>query len=244
MRRVLAAAALALMGAASAAEDAARYEVRGLVEPHHEATLSAEIAARVAAMPLQEGERFGTDDLLVRLDCSLYEAHQAAATADLEKARRKLANDRQLAELGSIGDLEVALAEAEVARARAELRHRRVYVERCTVRAPFPGRVVERAVEPHEGVAPGDPLLSILDDRDLRLRVIVPSAWLGWLRPGVSGEALVDETGARHAVTVERLGARIDAVSQSLPVTVRIDAPPDAVLAGMSATVRFTPPGE
>ena len=58
----------------------------------------------------------------------------------------------------------------------------RVTVSKCTLNAPFSGRIARLYAEPHAFVSPGKPLMEILDSRRLELQMIVPSRWLTWLK--------------------------------------------------------------
>ena len=227
-------------------------QVRALLKPRAEATISGEIAARIVSMPFRDGQAFKAGEVLVGFDCALYRATADRAAAALQGTEKKLDNDRRLAAGNAIGKLEVELSEAEVAKARAELRGARVQTDRCAIRAPFAGRVVAVRAHAHEFVSPGKELLDIVDDGPLEVEVIVPSSWLVWLKPGLRFELVVDETGSRLEVPVTKLGARVDAVSQTVKAwgaipsgaipSGAIQGPSAALLAGMSGTATFAVP--
>lgn len=231
-------------GEPAAAQAVGDFQVRTLLQPRHEAVLSAELAGRIEHMPLREGDRFNAGDLLVAFDCALYRAELAAAGADRLAAQKRLENNRQLAALNSIGALEVELAAAEADKAAAEVRIRQIRVDRCRVQAPYAGRVVATKVNEGESVAPGDEILEILDDRSLELKLLVPSPWLSWLKPGTRFSLVIDETGREYPAEVTRLGARIDPVSQTVPVTAQVRRRAPELMAGMSGTARFEAPSE
>lgn len=242
---ILAATPAALLSARPAgAADADVLDSRVLVTPRREAVLSAELAGRILRMPVEEAGRFAEGDELVAFACDLHRAALAEEQASESAARATLENRRELAELRSTGTLDVALAEAEARRTAARVAMQRGMVERCVLRAPFHGRVVERLGKPFESVAAGTPLLSILDDSELELEMVVPSAWLAWLRPGDAFDVRIDETGSTHTAVVRTIGARIDAVSQAVAVRGAFDARPEDLLAGMSGTALFRPSAE
>lgn len=244
LRRVILAAlaGLLLMGGPAAAQQDG-LSARGLLVAAREAVLSADIAGRLTAMPVRAGESFTQGDTLAAFDCRLYEARLAEARGRLASARADLASKQKLRQLGSVGDLEVAVSEGAVRERQGAVDAAAFLVDRCTVTAPWAGRVVERKARPQESVEAGAPLLEVLDDTALEIDVIVPSPWLAWLRPGHSLAFAVDETGTEHAAEVVRLGARVDPVSQSVTVRARLTAPPAGLVAGMSGLARFTPPG-
>lgn len=237
------AAVLALaLAAASGTAQAQAFEARGVVQPEREATLSAEIAGRIVDMRHGPGDRFREGETLVRLDCRFYEARLAQGHAGRDAARAQLDSDREMARLRAIGELDVARSEANLRAAEAEVTLRRIDAQRCVLPAPYAGRVVERRAQPHETVSAGAPLLEIVDDRSLRIRAIVPSAALAWLRPGMVFRFTLDETGETRPARVRELGARVDPVSQTVPMIATFERPPEGLVAGMSGTARFDPP--
>lgn len=214
-------------------------EARGVLRARDQALLSSELAGRIVEMPFAEGQAFAKGDVLVRFDCSAYQAQLRAAEAAGQAAREELMHNRQLASLNSVGRFEVARAEAHLAEAQAQAQVQQVQVRRCALGAPFDGRVVARKVQPHESVAAGVPLLDIVDNRTLEIHLLVPSRWLGTLKPGDSFDFVPDETGQTLRAEVKRLGARIDEGSQTLLLIGALPAEAKGLLAGMSGTAHF-----
>jgi len=86
-------------------------------------------------------------------------------------------------------------------------------------------------------------LLEILDDSALELDFIVPSKWLVWLKSNQSFQVAIDETGKTYPAKVQRIGARVDPVSQSIKLSAVIDGKFSELVAGMSGRVLMAPPG-
>lgn len=217
-------------------------EVRGVLRARFQAVLASELAGRVTEIPFAEGQSFSKGDVLVRFDCSAYQAQANASGAAVRAAREELRNKQQLAALNSVGRFEVALAEARQSQAQAESQVYQVQVQRCQVKAPFDGQVVVRRVQAHESVASGTPLLEIVDNRSLEIHLLVPSRWLGKLKPDQAFSFVPDETGMPINAVVKRLGARIDEGSQTLLLIGSVPANTQGLLAGMSGTAHFAEP--
>ena len=83
----------------------------------------------------------------------------------------------------------------------------------------------------------------ILDDGELEIELIVPSAWLTWLSSGSGFSLRVDETGREYDAEIARIGAAADPVSQTVRLEARFRKHPTDVLAGMSGTARFEAAG-
>ncbi|WFC60993.1 efflux RND transporter periplasmic adaptor subunit [Pseudomonas sp. REST10] len=218
----------------------AERQVRGVLRARDQAVLSSELPGRIVEMPFADGEAFAKGDVLVRFDCSAYQAQLNAAQAAARATREELSHKKQLAALNSVGRFEVALAEARQAQAQAEAQVYQVQVKRCSVSAPFAGRVVQRRAQPHESVANGAPLLDVVDNGTLEIYLLIPSSWLSRVQPGQRFDFTPDETGEPLEARVKRLGARIDEGSQTLLLIGSLPEKADGLLSGMSGSARFT----
>ena len=219
-------------------------EIRAQLTPRRYTTLAAEIGAKVNRLPVAEGARFNAGEVLIAFDCSLQQAQFQKARASLGAAEKTAVANRRLAELNSVGQLELDVSEAEVAKARAEVAANTAVLSKCSVAAPFAGRVAEQKVREQQYAQPGQALLEILDDSALELEFIVPSKWLTWLKPNQRFLVAIDETGKQYPAKVQRIGARVDPVSQSVKLSAVIDGRFGELIAGMSGKVVMAPPGQ
>lgn len=213
--------------------------IRTQLSARNAVTLSAEIPARVSSLRLREGEAFRAGELLVALDCSLHQSQLRKTEAAVEAISAMVASNQRMAELNSIGALEVQQGQARLKEAQAELAGTRLLVNRCSISAPFAGRVAKRHVAAHQYVTPGNPLLDIIETGQLEVQMIVPSRWLAWLRPGSAFEVDVEELGKRYPARVQRVGAQIDPVSQTVAVFGVMDGAQPGLLPGMSGWAVF-----
>ncbi|WP_249223030.1 efflux RND transporter periplasmic adaptor subunit [Noviherbaspirillum sp. L7-7A] len=239
LRVATAPAAYALAATAPAIE---RQEIRAQLMPRRYTTVAAEIGAKINRIPLAEGSAFKAGQLLVSFDCSLQHAQLQKAQAELDGAAQTLKSNQRLAELNSVGQLDLDLSRSAVNKARAEIGANQAVMAKCSVAAPFAGRVAEQKVREQQFVQAGQPLLDIIDDSVLELEFLVPSRWLGWLRVGSAFQVQIDETGKTYPAKFIRIGARVDPVSQSVKVAAAIDGRFLDLMAGMSGRVQVRQP--
>ncbi|MBF0602782.1 MAG: efflux RND transporter periplasmic adaptor subunit [Nitrospirae bacterium] len=211
--------------------------LRGQILPRNYTTLATELPARILQIRVPEGGQFKAGDVLIRLDCSLQQAQLQKARAARSAAEKIAAVNARLAEMKSMGNLEVATSVAEAAKARAEESLWDATVSKCLLVAPFSGRVAEQKAREHQYLQAGQPILDILDDSRLEVEFIAPSRWLAWIKPGLGFVLRGDETGHDHAAKVIRIGARVDSVSQSIKITGEFVGDTEGLLAGMSGRV-------
>jgi membrane fusion protein, multidrug efflux system len=216
--------------------------VRAQLTPRSAAVISSEIGGRIRELRFLEGTSFERGAILLVIDDSLQRAQVERARAVLTGAERTFTANQRLHALNSIGQIELDLSEAEVAKARAELAYVSAMLAKCEIRAPFGGRMAEQRVRSEEFVQPGQVLFEIVDRDTPQIDFIAPSKWLSWLSVGQSFELFVEETGKRYAASIERIGAKVDPVSQSVKIVGRVTADAPDLIAGMSGTVQLQPP--
>lgn len=234
-----AAASQSVFAADSAVEASKDGRIRVQFVAFQQSVLSSELSAKIASMPFREGDTFRAGQTLVSFDCGLFRAQLNKAEASAEAARQTLKVDQRLAQLNSIGALDVDLAAAKVKETEAEVGAMRATVSKCTLAAPFAGRVAKLDAQAYEFVAPGKPLLEILDTRRLELQMIVPSKWLVWLKAGGHFSVKVDELDREYTARIVRVGARIDPVSQSISLAGEVEGSHPELLPGMSGSAAF-----
>jgi membrane fusion protein, multidrug efflux system len=213
--------------------------VRGLIKPVEKAIISSEISGKIDSIPFKAGDAFKKGDVLVNFDCSFYRADLASADAAYNSKQKVFENNEQLLALNAISDIDVSISKAEVEVARAERTMKAIKVNQCKIKAPYSGRIIEVAINEHETVPSDKEILSVLNDRDLEIELIVPSNWLNWLTVGEPFSFLIDETGETLEAKVSKIAAVVDPVSQTIKLIGKFNGKIESVLSGMSGTAQF-----
>lgn len=213
--------------------------IRVLLSPQLETTLAAQIVGRVAELHAGLGANVKQGQMLIRFDCQEAEARLKMAQAELAGARETLGVKQRLRKLDAAGETEVTLARIEVQRSAAAIEVTRAQLAHCQIEAPFDGRVVKVHVKQHQGVNVGAPLLELVSEGPLKLRMNVPSRLLRSIKVGSPVEVDILETGRSYAAEVSAINARVDAVAQTIELEARlVDTPPE-LLPGMSGVARL-----
>jgi RND family efflux transporter MFP subunit len=242
-RARLAALALgAMLALPSTAQQPAADDIRVLLTPELETTLVSPMLGRIRAVNATLGASFPKGRVLVDFDCQEQQARVNMGQAELVAARENHEAKLRLQGLQQAGEVEVNLAAAAVNKAQAQLDLYRTQASQCVVVAPFAGRAVKVHVKPFQGVPAGAPLVEIVSAGPFKLRLNVPSRWLGWIKPGTPFEVTIDETGKTYPARISAINARVDAASQSVEIEGSIDNRSGDLLAGMSGAARFKPP--
>jgi len=172
------------------------------------------------------------------------EAASSRAQADALAARYGVARDGARVE-------ELAMAEAEVAAGRAQLRAAEERLARTSLRADRPGVVVDLLAEAGEVVGSGRPVVVLADPSRPSVDVFVPQAAIGEVRIGDRAGVTADLlAGASLEGTVEHIARATEFTPRYLfsdrerpnlvvRVRVRIDDPEQRLRAGVPAFVEW-----
>ena len=225
--------------AVPAAPVADPHAIRVLLSPELETVLAAPMLGRVANVHVGLGEKVGKGKTLLGFDCSEANARLRIAQAEYANAKETLDAKERLRKLDAAGDTEVMLARTMADKAKAAISLSQVQTSQCVVKAPFAGHVVKLHVKPAQGVNVGVPLLEMVSDGPLKLRLNVPSRWLHALKVGTAFEVAIDETRKTYPAKVTAINARVDAIAQTVELEAHIEGQHAELLAGMSGVARF-----
>jgi HlyD family secretion protein len=213
------------------AETAARLEqVRGVAgRQAGEALHQAELRVAQAESDLARLRQLGEAGSVSR---------QAVDDAERGLAVARSQRDSALAQSASAGGADerlalAALAQAEAARAVAASR-----LAETELRAPAPGQVVGREVEPGDVVQPGKLLFGLTSDGALELTAQVDEKNLALLRVGQPARASADAfPGQVFEATVAWLAPSVDAARGTVEVRLSVPAPPPVLRADMTVSI-------
>lgn len=160
----------------------------GLISARRESDLGFERGGRIVEVSVDVGDQIEAGDTLARLDTSTLRAQIAAADAQtneadaqLEIARATEERQRTLLERGHISQQrldEVATnttaAEARRAAAAAQANSLRAQLVLSEITAPFGGVVTARMADEGAIAAPGSPVIRLVENTSLEIRIGLP----------------------------------------------------------------------
>lgn len=155
----------------------------GTIRAVHEASIAAEVLAKVVAMNVQAGQAVKKGDVLVKLDdeefaARLRESAAVVAAAEAARDQAKIEYDRVLGlhRQNAAADIELQRAdtalkdtEARLEQSRQSQRAAAKNLDYTIIRCPFDGVVIEKYVEVGDTVAPQKLLLTLYDPTRMQL---------------------------------------------------------------------------
>ncbi len=214
--------------------------------------ISAEITARIVAIPVQVGVTVDAGEVLMELDCRDYalrarraeadllaaRAHESLASQQLQRAETLAREQHMSADVLDQRRSELEAAAAVTAARQVDTDVARTNVERCVLRSPFRAVVVERVAGLGELANPGSPLLRVkdLDAVEVSAQIIPTDA--GGLRQGRS--ITLHHLGRDYPLRLERVVPTIDTHTRTLEARLRFTG--EAALIGASGRLRWESP--
>lgn len=230
-----------------------KVQTQGVVRPHNEATLTAEVSGKIKLISpaLQDGTFFNEGEILLQLDDDDYKTAVISAEAQVARAKALFAQEEARAKQARLNweDLgyteepnELVLrlpqlreAEANVKATEAAFDQTKRDLERTSVRAPFSGRVLQRTVSVGQAVSQGTSLALIYNTDFVEVRLPIAASELLFLSiPESSDEkpvpvklydSLTPESEVEWSGMIVGTEGALDADSRELFAIARVDDP-------------------
>jgi RND family efflux transporter MFP subunit len=241
----------------------------GTLKAHETVLLSVKVAGNVEAILVDLSDRVEVGQVVVCLDRTNFELAVSKASAafdatksaasqakiQLEHAQKEYHRSSNLLVKKVISQSHfdkaetayksarqaLATAKDQVNQARAALQTARQYLKDTEIRSPRSGVVVDRNIEIGQSVAPGAPLLRILDQSKIKADIDLPESDFARIAIGMPAVIKVDAfPGKRFDGTVTRVNPMVD--RQTRTFRIRIEAPNQTgkLVDGMFARVRLS----
>lgn len=229
-------------------------ELTGTVQPWDDFTVSSEISGKISAILQEEGNRIEAGTLLVEIDRTKRELELASRKAEVSRAetewefaQSRLDRGEVLLEQGAISKSEVDNLSERVRLAEAEIRLARLAVERMEeelrdtrIFAPAAGQISERHVSLGEIVAPGSPLMTIIQTQPIKVLTEITEPYLPLLKPGTAVRVQFQSLDERETRgTIHRVHPVSNPASGSFPVEIRLDNRDHRLQPGMLARLQL-----
>ena len=224
----------------------------GVVRPRIESAVGFRVAGKIVERAVNVGDRVEVDQVVARLDetdLRLAENSAKAAVASA-RSRRDVANDNlerakvllpkaiisQAAYDTRRNELDAAIAALDTA--EAQLRQATNAVGYTTLKADKAGIVTAVTGEPGQVVNPGQAVITLADAGETEIAIAVPEQDAGRLTLGQPAKITL-WAGPRASVEgrIREVAGQADAASRTYAVRVAVNAPPQAMRLGMTASV-------
>ncbi len=237
--------------------EAGHITLTGRTAPAEQAVVGARASGIVQKRNVDIGDRVAEGDVLLVIDAPEVTQELARARAAIQQARARLdfarVNARRAETLVTQGHLSEQtrderiaterVSEADLSAAEAEVRRLEEIQGFLTLRAPFAGTVVARAVERGDRITTSDaqssgPLFRIARLDELRVEIDIPQTAALKVRPGGAARVTFAELpGETFEAKVVRSAGLIDQASSTMRAELMMANPEERIPAGLTGLV-------
>ena len=213
---------------------AERSEFVGTVFYVEVSDVASEVNGKVERVRFEEGQRVRQGDILVRLSSDLLEKQLAATRSSFEQVL--IEHEKAVLDLKRMEDLRrqdsiaeqmyddhkftVRGLEKRAASLEANVEQIEAELEKKSIRAPFDGVVINRAVDRGEWLSPGSEVATIAKDDMVDVVVDVPEGMVRFVKKGM--DLNVEAGGRQVKGKIFAIVPRGDVATRTFPLKIRV----------------------
>ncbi len=209
------------------------------------AILYAKVSGYVKTVHVDRGDRVQAGQILAQLESPEIDQQYAAAMTDLEHKRRNLARSQDLFAKGNTTQVSMPQFETDARVAESNVKGLETMKGYQTIRAPFPGRVTARYVDPgalitnaQTNMVSALPIVTISDDSRLRVFCYVQQQDVPFINVGDTAEVIdASNPERRMKAKVSRMTGELETRTRTMQIEINIDNTEGFLVAGSFANV-------
>ena len=156
----------------------------GTVFPLRKSIVACEVEGLVVEFPVKRGDYVEKGQVLAKLRTTTLEIQLKGAKADEHLARIKYQRAKELYEGKTISHQELDEFETRLVAQEAVVEGIEDKIGKCTITAPFDGRITEESTEVGQWLEKGDSVISMLQLDYVKVRVPVPEKYIQNMKVG------------------------------------------------------------
>jgi len=164
----------------------------GALASRNISVLSSKVMGRVSYIGVQEGDHVSAGKLLIKIDSGEIAAQVFQAQAAYNNAKLQYDRIKGLYDANASTQVEMDQATLGFESAKAGLNAAKSMESYTAITAPITGQIVEKRINLGEMAMPGQPILKIEDNLNLRLEVTVREQDILYIRSGATVNVQID----------------------------------------------------
>jgi RND family efflux transporter MFP subunit len=215
------------------------------VRANTSAIMYAKVSGYMKAVMVDRGDRVQTGQVLAVIESPEIDQQYNAALTDLEHKRRNLARSQELLSKGNTTQVAMLQFETDARVAESNVKGLETMKGYQTIRAPFPGRVTARFVDPGALITNAQtnfvsalPIMTISDDSRLRVYCYVQQQDVPFINVGDTAE-VIDASNPERSMKakVSRMTGELETRTRTMQIEINIDNTEGFLVAGSFANV-------
>ncbi|MDH4162881.1 MAG: efflux RND transporter periplasmic adaptor subunit [Nitrospirota bacterium] len=211
----------------------------GALGSRNSSMLSSKVMGKVISLTVHEGDQVSEGKLLMKIDSGEITAQTIQARAAYNNAKLQYDRIKSLFDAKASTQMEMDQATLGLETAEAGLKAAKAMESYTNITAPISGQIVEKRINLGEMAMPGQPLIKIEDNRNLRLEVTVKEQEVLHIRQGQAVTVQIDAMPGKDLKgTVSQVVPASDVRTHSF--VVKVDVPATAgLITGMYGKAFF-----
>jgi len=198
-------------------------EVQGVVQSGEVVKVSSEIPGRLLNVFVENGDRVPKGKLLAKIDVSTLKKKMEELQTSLQLATEVYERQKRLWDKNIGSEIQYLRAKNNKERLEKGLESLRLQLQKANIYAPASGVIDRKSVEAGEMVAPGFPLMMILNTNRLKVTAGVPENYLPYVHKGdmvkIKFPALSKEMQGKISLT----GSTIDPTNRTFAIEIKLN---------------------
>lgn len=211
----------------------------GTVVPNEEVELKAEISGRLIKLNFREGSVVQKGQLIAKINDRDLKAQLVKIEYNAELARQIEARQKKLLDIDAISREEYEITANNIRTIGADKELILAQLEKTEIRAPFTGIVGLKAISEGAYLAPGTPVVTLIQNNPIKVDFTVPEKYAKSIAVGSVVQLTTEgATTQSRGAKVVALDPRVDENLRTLRVRAVIDNPSGQLVPGMFVKVQ------
>ena len=190
----------------------------GTVLPNEEVTLMSEISGRLVKLNIQEGSSITKGQLIAKINDRDLKAQLQKVEFNQDLARKIETRQQKLLKVEAINLEEYDVTSNNIRVLDAEREVIASQLEKTEIRAPFSGRIGLKNISEGAHLAPGTPIVTIIQSNPIKIDFTVPEKYTSSIRVGSAVTFNLDGDLFNYAAKVIALDPKVDESLRTLRI--------------------------
>lgn len=209
----------------------------GTVLPNEEVNLMAEISGRLVKLDIREGAYINKGQLIAKINDRELRAQLQKVAYNQDLSKKIEARQKKLLNVEAINLEEYDVTSNNIRVLEAEKEVIEAQLEKTEIRAPFSGRIGLKFISEGAFLAPGTPIVTIVQSNPVKIDFTVPEKYSPSIRAGSTVKFNLDGDPSTYSAKILAIDPKVDENLRTLRVRALANNPEGRFVPGMFVKV-------
>ncbi len=214
-------------------------DIQGTAGSDLNVTLSAEVSGEVLSIPVNEGQDVKKGQLLAKIDDGVLLEEIEELKTSLQLATTVFERQEKLWKQNIGSELQYLERKNEKENLETRLKKAQTQLEKTRITAPVNGTVENIQIKVGEMIAPGTPLMNVVNLDEIIVKADVPERYIGSVTKGEEVTVNFPALGTERKAAITSVGSIINPRNRTFNVEIKIPNKDHALKANLLAIVKI-----